>query len=174
MGIEVAVIAITIAATVMSAVQAQQQASNQAKQQKFQAQVAANNQILANRAASEAIVRGEIAASRQRQASADLLGRQRAALAGSGVLVGQDSALKLVADTGALGELDALTIKDNAAREALNFRIQGQNFGAEQSLRLTSASNITQAGNLKVAGTLLSGFGSVALKWQAFNKVGIT
>jgi hypothetical protein len=166
-----------IAATVISTglqIKAQMdQARAQADAAKFRAAVARNNQIVARRAADDARRRGAIAADRQREATSQLIGKQRAALAGSGVKVDQDSALQLVVDTQGLGELDALTIRGNAEREAIGFEAQGIGFGNQAALQTSVAENVQAAVPGQVAGTLASGFGSVASKWYGFRKVGL-
>jgi len=147
-----------------------QQGNAAQAQANFQAQVARNNQIIAGRAAEDARRRGEIEAAQQGRKSAILQGRQRAALAGAGVTVGQDSALDLVADTAALGTLDALTIQSNAEREALGFEAQAANFQADAELARLSGQNAKTGSFLKAGSSLLTGVGSVATKWSAFKK----
>ena len=154
--------------TVVSIAGAAQQASAQAAAFKYQSAVAANNQIIAQRAAEDARKRGELEANIQRQRSRLLVGQQRAALAGAGVLTDVGSALDLSADTAGLGELDALTIQSNAEREAIGFETQGMNFEAESRLTAASARQARTEGLFKVGGTLLTGFSSVASKWSGF------
>jgi len=141
----------------------QQAASQKASEANYKAAVDRNNAIIANRNAEDARKRGELAANQQRQKSKALQGSQKAALAAAGVLVGADSALVLEADTAALGELDALTIRGNAEREALGLEARAMNFTASSQLNSMAASNA--GGGFAMLGTLASGFGSVASKW---------
>ncbi len=53
-----------------------------------------------------------------------LIGSQRAGFAAQGVDVGQGSAVDVQADAAYLGELDALTIRNNAAREAWGYEVE--------------------------------------------------
>ena len=138
----------------------------------YQAAVARNNQIIANRAAEDARKRGTLEANLQRQKSRQLVEQQRASIAGAGVLVDQDSALGTTIATAGLGELDALTIQSNAEREALNFEAQGVNFQTEAQLRTFEGKQAVSSSYLKAGGTLLTGFGSVAQKWYIFDKLG--
>jgi len=48
--------------------------------------------------------------------------------------VDEGTAQEVTEDTAAFGELDALTIRNNAEREALGFRTQGMNFQASGEL----------------------------------------
>jgi hypothetical protein len=67
---------------------------------------------------------------RQRQNTRGMIGSQRAAFAASGVVVDDpnSSVADVAANTAALSEIDALTIRSNAAREAWGFRSQAQDF----------------------------------------------
>lgn len=110
----------------LSAQSAQSKAANSRAQ--YEIAVAKNNKLTADQNAADAIKRGDIAAKQH-----SLLVKQAASTAvtsaaGRGVAVGQDSALKTVEDIRAAGALDELTIKNNAEREALGYRQQGQNF----------------------------------------------
>ncbi len=53
-----------------------------------------------------------------------LIGSQRAGFAAQGVDVGSGSAADVQADAAYLGELDALTIRNNAAREAWGYEVE--------------------------------------------------
>lgn len=171
--IAIASLVAAAAGTAVSAVGQSQQAKAAAAASSYQAQVARNNQILAERAALDAQDRGRIAEQRQRIATRALQGRQRAVLAGNNVDVNLGSAVNLQADTAGLGELDALTIRSNAEREALGFRQQGMNFGAQSDLLSSQASSQRAAGSAGMFGTILTGAGSVASKWYGFQSEGV-
>ena len=156
------------AGTVVSTLGAIQQGKAAQAEANYRSQVARNNAILANRAAEDARKQGELEANLQRQESRQLQARQRAALAGAGVVVDQDSAATLVEDTAALGELDALTIRNNAEREALGFEAQAGNFNADAELASLEGRNARRAATFKAGATLITGFGSVASKWSGF------
>lgn len=145
-----------------------QQSKAAAGQAEYQAAVGRNNAILAERAAADATLRGEQAERRQRMQIGGVQGRQRAVLAANGVLIDDGSALDLTSDTAAIGEVDALTIRSNAQREALGFRAQGANYSADAQLASMRANN--SGSMLGVAGTVLGGLGSVATKWYGFRK----
>lgn len=78
--------------------------------------------------AQDALTRGRVNAKRMRQQTERTIGSQRAALAGQGVDVNKGSALDVVADAAYLGELDALTIRNNAAKEAWGYRTQAMGY----------------------------------------------
>ncbi len=82
------------------------------------------NTTLANVAAEDAIVRGDREAVRIRKQAGVLAGRQRAAAGASGVEVDSGSAADVVRDTNVMGALDAVTVRNNAWREAMGYRVQ--------------------------------------------------
>jgi len=145
-------------------------AENQANA--YNAQIAANNQLIAEQGASldeqraaQAIEAGRVAEEQFRQKGEQLKGTQRAGFAASGVQVDTGSALDVAEDTAELTELDALTIRHNAALQAFDFnmearnkRLKGQQYGQEAAL-LSSRSRRSAA--LPVATSLLTGASSL-------------
>lgn len=119
------------------------------------------NAKLAERQAADAIARGQTAAQRQGMATRQAIGAQRAALAANGVEVNDGSAVDVQSDTAALGALDALTIRNNAAREAWGYQAQASNY--RQQGILTGLESQNQAAALKNASysTLLTGAANV-------------
>lgn len=173
MGLETALIATAIGTTViggaMQFMGAQQQGAAAKSQADYQAAVARNNEILAQRAAADAIARGEVAEGQKRQQNAQLIGRQRAVMASNGVDLGTGSALDIVGDTAAIGELDALTVRSNAAREALGYKTQGMNFAAEANLDQLKGDNAQSAAALTGVSSLIGTAGTVAKQWYGFS-----
>jgi hypothetical protein len=168
----VAAIAATAASTYVS-IQGQQQAGHAAKAQAdYQAGVARNNAILAQRAATDARQRGDVAADQSAQRTQALIGKQRAILAQNGVDVNSGSALDITTDTAGAGKLDELTLRSNAERAALGYEAQGSNFNAAAGLDELTGANALSAANTASLGTALSGAGTVASKWYDFSKKG--
>ncbi len=132
---------------------AQQEAAN------FRAAVASNNVILSERAAQDAEAKGKIEANKRRRLGAQQIGRQRVQLASAGQLVDTGSGLDLNVDTAEVTELDALTLENNAAREAVGFRQQGANFQNDAQFLTLQGKNAAKAADTKAFGTLLTGFG---------------
>lgn len=158
----------SILSTAVSAVGQIQAANAQAAQAKYQAAVAKNNAAIAARSAADSRERGGIEAQNKLREGAAMIGRQNAAFAANGVLVNAGSAIDITSDTAAASQQDALTIKNNAEREALGYETQGMNFKAESALYKRSAANTMNALPFALAGTLLNGAGSVAGKWYDF------
>lgn len=84
------------------------------------------NAQIADLQAQDAIERGAVQEKMQRRQTEQVIGSQRTSLAAQGVDVNKGSAMDVQADAAYLGELDALTIKNNAAKEAWGYKVQAQ------------------------------------------------
>ena len=73
---------------------------------------------------------GQQAEARTRQKGKKVVGAQRAAQAAQGIRLGSGSARDIAMETQDITELDALTIRNNASREALGFRTKAIETGA--------------------------------------------
>lgn len=93
----------------------------------YQARMAEANANLANIKALDADQRGNLAANRLDMQTTRMIGTQRAGLAAQGVDVDYGSAAAVQKDTATLGALDALTIRNNAWREAWGYKTQALN-----------------------------------------------
>lgn len=146
-----------------------QAAEAKAQEMEYQAQVDENNRKVAEWKAADARARGAKEEAALRVKVAALKGRQRSALAASGVEVGSGSALDILGDTAALGELDALTIRSNAEREEYEQKVVASNLSANAGLKRMGANNARIAGKMNARTSLLQGAGSVASKWYDYN-----
>ena len=108
-----------------------QQAGAQAGMANYQAQVARNNQMIADSYAQRALQQGKVDEQNQRLKTASALGTQRAALASQGADVDSGSPLDLQADTARTGEYNAQAIRNNAAAKAYGYRVQAFNDAAD-------------------------------------------
>jgi len=133
------------------------------EQGRYNKEVAANNAVTAEYQAQDAIARGELAEKQQRLATQKLIGKQKAAIAGSGFTIGEGSAEDVILDTAAIGEEDVYAIRSNAAREAWSYRVQGTNALAQGQLAAAE-------GRSGAFSSLLTGTASVADKWYKYNK----
>ena len=115
---------IMIASTVAQAgMQAygQHQAGKAAKRQgQYEARILEFNAGLAESQASDALARGREVESLARTDTKRLIGSQRTALAAQGIEVGSGSAVDVQADAAALGEQDALTIREDVGQARLD------------------------------------------------------
>lgn len=128
-------------------------AHGQKAEAEYQAKLAEQNAGLASMAAMDATQRGSVEANKARTAGSTILGRQRVGLAASDVDIQSGSALNLQTSTSASAELDAQTVRNNAAREAWGYKVQGAQLMAQ-------AAATRQRGKYAEIATLLGGAGS--------------
>jgi hypothetical protein len=161
----------------MGQMQQQQAASAQAN---YQAQVARQNQQIMEANAkqaewqkNDAIERGKVAEQQQRTKTSQMLGQQEARLAAQGTDL-SGSPTDILADTSRAGEFDALTVRNNAVREAWgydtkawNARVGANNYGTEAAFKSSFQPSYIGAG-----ASLLAGASSLADKWSRFQDVG--
>lgn len=129
----------------------------------YQSSVNKNNATMAGWQAQDALQRGATAEQNQRLKTAQLRSSQRARLAANGVIIDEGSALNLLDDTDFMGERDALTIRDNAKREAWGARVQASNYSNDAAMLSNRADAESPLGS--AASTLLTGAGTVADSW---------
>jgi hypothetical protein len=82
--------------------------------------------------------------------------------------------LDMVADTALMGEMDALTIRNNAEREAYNYQVaayntraQAGNFRAESGLLTMAGRNAAANGAWGAGTTLLGGAAQAGMNYNA-------
>ncbi len=120
-GLAAASLYTTIAATAISV-------GMQLKQARRARAIGRRNALIAGQKAATALLIGRQRELKRRGSVAQLLGRQRALVGGSGAQIESESVLRIQEDVVALGEMDVLTIRNNAQREALGLRTQAQAF----------------------------------------------
>lgn len=150
-----------------------QQAKAAAAQANYQAGVDRNNKIIADRQAEDAIKRGQAEEEDQRRKVAQIKGSQRTAFAARGIDLGSDVVIDTLSDTAMFGELDALTIRSNAEREAYGYRVQGMNYQASADNNALAAKNAKSAGRTNMMSTLLSGASTVSQNYADYKYKGV-
>ena len=165
--------ALTLAATGLSTgigvVGSIRQARPQSEQMEYQADVARQNQQLAEQQASAERRQGYENMITQRQETAKLIGRQRAAAGASGAVVDVGSNLDLQADTAAQGEIDAINTYNQALDRAYNYDVQAVNYGNQAAAYDASASSTKKAGYINAFGTAIGGLATMGSTWAKFN-----
>lgn len=132
---------------------------------KYQAAVARNNAVIAQQNAAYALQAGERAATKKQLETAGTIGREKAIQGAGNLDVNTGSPADVRGSTASLGELDALTIRNNAARQAYGYATQSQSFGSQAALDTAAGSQALTAGYIGAGTSLLSGASSVAQKW---------
>lgn len=166
----VAVAVIGTGVTVMGQMQAADAAKANAD---YQAQVAKNNQITATQNANYALQAGRVQEQAQRQKEAQTQGAIRAAEGANGLDVNSGSNAQIQVGAAEIGEQDALTVRNTAARRAYGYQTQASDFGATAGLDQMTGSNAQLAGYATAGGSLLSGASSVAQKWSQNSSSGV-
>ena len=155
---EIATLA-TLASTLIGGMGAIQQGKAQEASAEYEARVNEKNARLAEFSARDAIVRGNAEQKKQLNATQELRGRQRAAMASNNLDTSFGSALDASVDTAMLGELDALTIQSNTYREAYDYKVEASNNENAAEMSRIEGKNAKKASYLNAAGTILTGFG---------------
>lgn len=135
----------------------------------YQSQMATINQGIANTAAQNALLAGNVEQQQKANQENQLLGQQKVALAANGVDVNSGSSVSLESDTKAEGMMDQLTIQSNAQREAIGYQTQSLNYQGQAGLDEASSQNALSAGELSAGSSVLTGAGSVASSWYNYS-----
>jgi hypothetical protein len=133
----------------------------------YNAKISDQNAAIQKSAATDALQRGAGDAATIKQNARALNAKARAMQGASGVELGTGSALDIISQNTATGELDSLTALNNAQREAYGFEINAlsakndatANRFAGENARLVSSYKST-ASMAGMGSTLVSGFGN--------------
>jgi hypothetical protein len=122
------------------------------RQGEYQKQIYDTNARFSKIQSDDALRRGEEMAGRVRANARKVQGSQRAALAAQGIDVNSGSAIDLQDETYTMGEKDAMTVSNNAWREAWGYRVEANNATMRGELAKASADN--EARNTLLTGGL--------------------
>lgn len=137
----------------------------------YQAQVAANNAKIAKQNEELEVESGEISAANSEMKTRARVGATLAGQGASGVDVNSGSFVGVRAGEAELGELDALTIRSNAARRAYGYAVQATQDTAQSGLLETESAQAKKAAPWTAAASLLSSASSIGPKYAMFNQV---
>ena len=154
-----------LAGVIGSTVGAYKKSSGEQQGYQFQSAVARKNEAIAGMQATDAMLRGVKAEQNVRMRTAQVGGTQRASFAARGIDIGEGSPLNILTDTAFMGERDALTARDNAAKEVWGYQTQAANFHDNADLLDWRGNQISPAGD--AFATLLTGGGKVASSWYS-------
>lgn len=159
---------------------ARTQAQAVSEASKYQAQVARNNAVIDEQNAQVALDAGRTAEQGQRQKTAQIIGQTRNAIAANGFSTTNGTPADIISDEAKLGELDALTIRHNAARQAYGYRVEGMSDEAQAGLLEREGANALVAGEIKAGAaktaglsSILSGATSLSDKFLGWQKAGM-
>ena len=126
-----------------------------------QADLSEYNAAVAELQAKDALTRGDLEAGRFRARTRALVGEQRVGIAAGNIDVGYGSAVDVQADATFLGELDALTVRTNAAREAWGYRVEATDLEMQADIQRAEGANMAAAGRQRQS----------AARWQSIGTV---
>jgi len=121
----------------------------------YNAAVARNNEIMANAEKLAEAERGANAELDQRRETRNLKGSQITQMAAAGLSLGEGSAADILAGTDYMGEVDALRVRDQSARNQWAINEKGKGYAGEAAMQTAVGRAINPA--LSAAGTLLMG-----------------
>lgn len=147
----------------LSVLGAYQQSQSTKQAYEYQSRVQANNAKIAEWQAQDAIERGQKEEAAHRQKLAALKGTQRASMAARGLDLGFGSPLDILTSTEYVGEIEALNIRDNAARTAWAYRNQSRDATSDAGMLKSRAD--AESPWMAAGSTLLTRGASVAEKW---------
>jgi len=125
----------------------------------YSAQVARNNEAIAQQSATYATEAGNVQAQNEGLKNAQIAGQLKASQAANNVDVNSGSALAVQEGQRATGELDTQTVLHNALLQAYGYQQQATSYKAQ------AAQDVT-AGLESGAGSLLSNASSLGLRWS--------
>lgn len=165
------------ASTAMGVVSGVQQANAAKAQMNYQADVNKRNAKIAQANADMKRQEGIEESRLQRIRNLQKVGAQQAAMAANGIDVSSGTALDVVEDTAAMGELDALTTRYNAETQAQAYERQANNLTNQANMDIISGQNAYKSGITGAIGSGFKGLGdtaSVASRWYSPNSIGTT
>lgn len=162
----------SVAGTALSVVGQIQQGNAAQKQAEYNAKVQENNAILAERQAADALARGKLEERQKRLQNMRMEGEQRAAMSANNVDLGTGSPSDVLAFTAGQNELEALTIRSAAEREAVGYKSQANNSRSGAALSLAEGKAAKTASIYSAGGSILSGATQTASLGVNFKKAG--
>lgn len=145
----------------------QRQASASSAAGQYAARVDEQNAKQADAQSADALLRGQAAVQRRGLETRQQIGSTRAAMAAQGVDVSSGSAADVQSSEAAIGKIDETTLRNNAAREAWGYQVEGIN--DRLAGKVAAITGDTAASGLRAEsfGSLLSG---AANTYNLFNK----
>jgi len=132
----------------------------------YNAAVARNNETIAKQNANISLTQGTQQEENQRLKTGSKINAALAQQAASGINPNSGSALDVRTSAAQLGELDALTIRQNYNQKNLDYTNQANAYASQASLDEAQ-------GNWGVASSILGGASSVSDKWLNYQTKGV-
>lgn len=163
---------LTIAAVGAQAFGQLSQAAAASSTAKANAQISRTNAEIKEKAAADAIQRGADSASIARQKAREATAKFRAAAGSTGFLADTGSNLDIQEQNAGVGELNALTIQNNAEREAYGYKVGAVSDRQQADSFSSQARYATINGLISGVGTLVTGAANYGNVFNNTGKVG--
>lgn len=138
----------------------------------YNARISQQNAAIATQNMNIAGQAGAAQAGMSEQRTRATTGAIKANQAASGIDVNSGSAVAVQSSASELGELDALTIRSNATREAYGYEQQAHSLNAQSNLDKFEAANDSTAGAINATSTFLGGAGNAANEFAKYRMAG--
>lgn len=172
MALAITALATSVAGTGLQVMGQIQQGKAAEQQAKYNAKVQENNAILAEAQAKDALTRGREEERSKRIASAQMEGTQRAAFSANNVALESGSPADVLEYTAAQNELEALTIRNSAEREATGYKARANNYRSGAALSLAEGQNAKKASLYGAGASFLGGASQTASMGFKFKQAG--
>lgn len=139
---------------------------------KYNSQVASQNSQQAIQNANLTSASGSVAAGNESLKTRALVGSEVANEAASGLDVNSGSPVDVRGSTRSLGELDALTVRSNATREAYGYQVESASQKGQAGLDKSEATSDLTSGYVNAGSTLLGSAGTAATNFAKFQLQG--
>jgi prolyl-tRNA editing enzyme YbaK/EbsC (Cys-tRNA(Pro) deacylase) len=134
----------------------------------YQSQVSANNAIIAQQNAQYATAAGEAQVTQSQLKTAAVVGAIKTNQAASGLDVNSGSNVDVQSSAKELGELDALTIRNAAAKQAYGYQVGAYSDVASSQLQSAQSQQALTAGMYGAGTSILGGAASTSNNYLRF------
>lgn len=148
------------------------QGHSAAESDKYNSQLNSVNSNIAKQNAAIAGQAGAEQATLSSERSRATLGSVKANQAASGIDVNSGSASDTQASVSEIGELDALTVRSNATKEAYGYKAQSENFEAQSNLDKYQEGADLTGSYINAAGTFLGTLDNAASNFAKYQSAG--
>jgi hypothetical protein len=135
----------------------------------YNAQIGQQNALFAEERARDALERGKLEEERVRREGTLVRKGQEARYGAAGIDIGFGSPLDAIISSATQAELDALTVRENANREAEDFEKEAWSYRAGAELSKAEGKWAKKSALISGVGSALSG-GAEVYKWKASQK----
>lgn len=139
------------------------------KQERQMAKALDFNEKMSEMQSDQALAQGESDAARYQGEVKKVVGKQRSSYAAQGVDVDSGTAAAVQDETSNLAQVDVMTIKSNAWREAWGHRVEGLNASLQGAFQMSAVRNQGTA-SLLSGGLGALGYGAKFAKAAGFSK----